>query len=651
MSPRVACGAYPAKGVVNQRIRIQATVFREGHDAVGANVVWLGPGDDGTTERPPHRMQPYGTGLDLMDAFVVADRQGTWTFTIEAWSDPLETWKHSAEVKAHAGQSADEMGNDFEIGARLLEQIAARPNQQYLGAVHAAIDALRDPHRSVAERIGPALAPELWKVLEADPIRELITTDGPHQIWVDRKLGEFAAWYEFFPRSMGAEVDENGKAVRHGTFRDAIAELPRVARMGFDILYMPPIHPIGRLNRKGPNNTVHSEPDDVGSPWAIGSAEGGHDAIHPQLGTIDDFDAFVAAANDLGLEVALDLALQCAPDHPWVAEHPEWFTTRPDGSIAYAENPPKKYQDIFPINFDNAPDTIYAEVLRIVNYWIGHGVTVFRVDNPHTKPVEFWEWLISEVHQTTPDAMFLAEAFTRPAMMHELAKAGFTQSYTYFTWRNAKQELTDYCVELVDASDYMRPSFWVNTPDILPFALQRKDPATFALRALLAATLSPTWGVYAGFELFEHEVLAPGREEYLNSEKFQLRPRDFQAALEAGESLEQYLGILNHVRKAHPALQRMKGLWFHGIDNDNLIAYSRHDEVTGDTVLIVAALNSNSTHYGTTDIWLPALGLEWGDQFDVFDEVTGDAYRWGQRNAVILNPTNSVAHIFTIKHR
>ena len=439
--------------------------------------------------------------------------------------------------------------------------------------------------------------------------------------------------------------------MRHGTLRDAIDSLPRVARMGFDIIYMPPIHPIGRLNRKGPNNTVHSEPDDVGSPWAIGAAEGGHDAIHPELGTIEDFDAFVEAARRLGLEVALDLALQCAPDHPWVESHPEWFTTRPDGTIAYAENPPKKYQDIYPLNFDNDPDGLYAEVLRVVKYWIGHGVTVFRVDNPHTKPVDFWEWLIAEVHRDTPQAVFLAEAFTRPAMMHELAKAGFTQSYTYFTWRVYKQEIVDYCIELVDASDYMRPSFWVNTPDINPFHLQSGNRAMFALRAVLASTLSPTWGVYAGFELYEHLPIAPGREEYLDSEKFQLRPRDFEAALAEGRSLEQFLGTLNAIRKEHPALHRMKGLWFHGVDNDNLLVYSKHDEVSGDTVLVVCALNPDGTHFGTTDLWLPALGLDWGAQFDVFDEITGSAFRWGQYNPVIIDPNFAVAHILTVKQR
>jgi starch synthase (maltosyl-transferring) len=650
-SPVVAGGSYSARAVVGERIRIQATVFREGHDAVGANVVWLGPGEATGTDSPLNRMHNFSPGLDLWEAFVVPDRMGTWSYVIEAWSDPLATWRHSAEVKAHAGQTAEEMANDFEIGAQLLDQILERPHQPHASAIGKAAAALRNTALPVLQRLQPTLADELWHVLEADPIRELVTTDGPHEIWVDRKLGEFAAWYEFFPRSQGAQVGANGKPVRHGTFRDAIHALPRVARMGFDILYLPPVHPIGRLNRKGPNNTVHSEPDDVGSPWAIGAAEGGHDALHPELGTIEDFDALVAAAQDHGLEIAMDLALQCAPDHPWVAAHPEWFTTRPDGSIAYAENPPKKYQDIYPLNFDNDPSGLYAEVLRVVKYWISHGITVFRVDNPHTKPVDFWEWLIAEVHKETPEALFLAEAFTRPAMMHELAKVGFTQSYTYFTWRVYKQELTDYCVDLVESSDYMRPSFWVNTPDINPFHLHSGDQAMFALRAVLAATLSPTWGVYSGYELYEHLPLAPGREEYLDSEKFQLRPRDFDTPLAEGRSLEPFLGMLNSIRKQHPALHRMKGLWFHGISNDSLLVYSKYDEASGDTVLVVCALNSDGPHYGTTDLWLPALGLEWGDQFDVYDEVSGQSFRWGQFNSVILDPQWAVAHIFSVKRR
>jgi starch synthase (maltosyl-transferring) len=509
----------------------------------------------------------------------------------------------------------------------------------------------------VPERIGPALSAEMWPVLTADPIRELVTASDPVKIWVDRPLAEFGSWYEFFPRSSGAEIDSAGLPIRHGTFKDSIFQLDRAKSMGFDIVYLPPIHPIGEVNRKGRNNpaepggTVNPDPRDVGSPWAIGSKDGGHDAIHPELGTIEDFDEFVAAAKERGLEVALDLALQCAPDHPWVTAHPEWFTTRPDGSIAYAENPPKKYQDIFPMNFDNDPAGVYAEVLRVVQYWIDHGVTIFRVDNPHTKPINFWEWLIAKVHDKNPEAIFLAEAFTKPTMMHELARIGFTQSYTYFTWRTYKQELTDYGVELVEGSDYMRPNFFVNTPDILHASLQFGGPGMFAIRAVLAATLSPTWGVYSGFELFEHEAVKPGSEEYMDSEKYQLRPRDYQAALTQGRSLEPLITRLNEIRRQHPALQRIKGLWFHDISNDSLLCYSRRDETTGDTVIVVVCLDSHTQQWGETDLYMPALGLDWNDVVEVTDELSGEVYHWGQRNAVGLDPHWRAAHILRVRNQ
>ncbi|TKV60561.1 alpha-1,4-glucan--maltose-1-phosphate maltosyltransferase [Nakamurella flava] len=665
LSPQIA-GGYPAKAVVGQAITIGATVFREGHDAVAANVVWRPPADGtpgdgapaGTGEQAPLVMlQREASWSTRYTATVVPDRMGMWTYQVEAWSDPLGTWHHAVEVKAAAGQSAEEMANDLETGALLLEQIVARPHQRYAGAITAAIDALRDTSRSVAERIGPALSPELWPVLTADPIRELITTSPVMEIWVDRKLAEFGSWYEFFPRSSGAEVDESGRPVRHGTFADSVLQLDRAQSMGFDIVYLPPIHPIGEVNRKGPNTpaepggTIHPQPWDVGSPWAIGSAAGGHDAVHPDLGTIDDFDTFVAAARDRGLEVALDLALQCAPDHPWVQSNPEWFTTRPDGSIAYAENPPKKYQDIYPLNFDNDPDGLYAEVLRVVNFWIDHGITVFRVDNPHTKPINFWEWLIGQVHRTHPEVIFLAEAFTKPAMMHELARLGYTQSYTYFTWRTEKQELTDYAVELVEASDYMRPNFFVNTPDILHASLQFGGPAMFAIRAVLAATLSPTWGVYSGYELFEHEAVKPGSEEYANSEKYALRPRDYGRALATGGSLEPLITRLNELRRAHPALQQMKGLWFHGISNDKLLCYSRRDEVSGDTVIVVVCLDSREQQWGQTDLDMPRLGLDWDDVVEVVDELSGETYHWGTRNTVGLNPNWRTAHVLRVVRR
>ncbi len=674
VSPSVAGGRYPAKAVVGAVVDVAATVFREGHDAVAANVVWKGP--VATPAAPLDRPLPGGQGrgrpvvresgpllrmtagipgTDRFHAQVTPDRQGMWSLVIEAWSDPLGTWRHAVEAKAAAGQSGAEMANDLETGAQLLERIGRRPRQRYASDIKAAVTALRDDALPVPARIGPALSRDLWPVLVADPIRELITRSPAVQVWVDRPLAEFGAWYEFFPRSCGAEIDQDRLPIRHGTFADAKDQLERVARMGFDIVYLPPIHPIGEQNRKGRNNpnepggTIHPDPRDVGSPWAIGSAAGGHDAVHPQLGTIEDFDDFVAAAREHNLEVALDFALQCAPDHPWVTEHPEWFTTRPDGSIAYAENPPKKYQDIYPINFDNDPAGIYAEVLRVLTFWISHGITVFRVDNPHTKPINFWEWLIAQVHIDHPEAIFLAEAFTKPAMMHELGRVGFSQSYTYFTWRTGKQELIDFGVDLVTSIDHMRPNFFPTTPDILHASLQFGGPAMFAIRAVLAATMSPSWGVYSGYELFEHEAVRPGSEEFLDSEKYQLRPRDFQAALAAGRSLEPLIQELNRIRHEHRALQHLKGLWFHGITNDSMLCYSRRDEQSDDVVLVVVCLVSEGTHWGRTDLNLPALGLRWGDTFQAVDQLSGEVYHWGQFNAVGLEPARRVAHILTIK--
>ncbi len=434
----------------------------------------------------------------------------------------------------------------------------------------------------------------------------------------------------------------------HGSFVTAAKELDRIAAMGFDVVYLPPIHPVGTKHRKGRNNSVNAGPGDVGSPWAIGSAEGGHDAIDPELGTLEDFEAFVARTQDLGMEVALDFALQCAPDHPWVTEHPEWFTVRPDGTIAYAENPPKRYQDIYPVNFDNDPAGIYAESLRVVLHWVEHGVRIFRVDNPHTKPPNFWHWLIWQVKAQYPDVLFLAEAFTRPARLFGLARLGFTQSYTYFTWRTAKEELTEFALMHAERADEARPNLFVNTPDILHESLQTGGPAMFAIRATLAATMSPTWGVYSGFELYEWEPVKPGSEEYLNSEKYELRPRDFTAAAATGNSLEPYLTRLNEVRRAHPALQQLRNITFHHVDNDAIIAYSKSDPATGDTVLIVCTLDSHAAQEGTIALDLPALGLSWGADFAVHDEVSGDTFGWGQFNYVRLEPWNHVAHVLRI---
>ncbi len=474
-----------------------------------------------------------------------------------------------------------------------------------------------------------------------------------YKIWVDRERALYGSWYEFFPRSIGAELagdpEHPARPARHGTFADATKHLDYVAEMGFDVVYLPPIHPIGEVNRKGPNNTLVAQPWDVGSPWAIGSIDGGHDTVNPALGTMADFRAFVERTRELGMEVALDYALQAAPDHPWVKTNPEWFTTKPDGSIAYAENPPKKYQDIYPINFDNDPKGIYAECLRVIHVWIEAGVRIFRVDNPHTKPINFWQWLIAQVKDKYPDVLFLAEAFTRPAMMHELAKVGFTQSYTYFTWRNDKREIEEYAAQLAGTAYYMRPNFFVNTPDILHAYLQQGGPASFRIRAVLASMLSPTWGVYSGYELFEHLPVRPGSEEYLDSEKFQLRPRDYAGAVADGRSLAPFIARLNEIRREHPALHWLANLSFHYIDNDVITCFSKRDEVSGDTVLVVCSTDPHNVAEGWTSLDLPALGLDWTEGFRARDLLSDDVYEWRQNNYVRLGP-HRPAHVFAIEH-
>ncbi|RJO79410.1 alpha-1,4-glucan--maltose-1-phosphate maltosyltransferase [Nocardia panacis] len=635
-------GGYPAKAVVGEVFPVRAVVWREGHDAVAATLAVRSP-DSGRVVRI--RMTP-DYEPDVFNAAFVPDRPGAWTFRIEGWSDPIATWRAAVEAKLAVGQSAADLANDLEIGATLFERAAlafSKANFQRLRAVAAA---LRDRDQQLPARVAPAFAGEIAEILRETPLRDLVTRGPQHTVSVERQRALYGSWYEFFPRSTGGR-DAEGAPV-HGTFATAAKELPRIAAMGFDVVYLPPIHPIGAVNRKGPNNSLTAAPKDVGSPWAIGSADGGHDAIHPRLGTERDFTEFVAAAADLGLEVALDLALQCAPDHPWVREHPEWFTTLPDGTIAFAENPPKKYQDIYPINFDNDPDGVYAAVLHLVRHWITLGVTIFRVDNPHTKPAEFWEWLIARVRHTNPEVIFLSEAFTVPARLYGLARRGFSQSYTYFTWRTTKWELTEFGNELAAKADEARPNLFVNTPDILHESLQHGGPGMFAIRAVLAATLSPSWGVYSGFELFEHQAVRPGSEEYLDSEKYELRPRPFAAALARGESLEPWITRLNEIRRNHPALRQLRCLHFHHVDNDAMLAYSKFDPSTGDAVLIVVNLNPFATEHGMISLDLPALGREWHDHPVVVDEITGEEYHWAQTNYLRLDPTKAAAHILTL---
>jgi starch synthase (maltosyl-transferring) len=653
VTPVIENARYPAKATVGEPFPVSAVAFREGHDAMNADVALVGP--DGK-DRPWVRMTKDATEPDLWHAWVTPDEEGPWTFSIEAWSDPVATWRHNAEIKIPAAIDVELM---FTEGALLLERLAGElpKGSPERTAVEDAVTAVRDTSRPDTVRYAAAVSPVVDRILAGHPLRDLVTPEGPYAFFADRRRALYGSWYEFFPRSEGAHVDKSGKVVS-GTLRTAAKRLEAVAAMRFDVIYLPPIHPIGRVNRKGPNNTLDPGPDDPGSPWAIGSAEGGHDAIHPDLGTFDDFDAFVARARELGLEVALDLALQAAPDHPWATTHPEWFTTRADGTIAYAENPPKKYQDIYPINFDNDPEGIYAEVLRIVRLWISHGVRIFRVDNPHTKPVEFWEWLLGEVRTTDPDVLFLAEAFTKPAMMRGLGTVGFHQSYTYFTWRTAKWELEQYFTELAhETATVMRPNFFVNTPDILHGFLQYGGPAAFKIRAALAATGSPTWGVYAGFELFEHVAVKPGSEEYLDSEKYQIRPRDWEAADRDGRTLAPYLTRLNEIRRRHPALQLLRNLVVHSSDDDAVLVFSKStgtaDGWAGggveDTVIVVVNVDPHGTRETMVHLDMPALGMDWHDQFVVHDEITGESWTWSERSYVRLDPYVEPAHVLTVR--
>src|SRR5574337_56314 len=651
VQPVVSCGRYPAKAVVGETVPVSAAVWREGHEAVAATLVvcYLGSGypqpdgwGAGSREQPAQ--VPMQTGLEpyVFHRQFSPDRVGLWTFRVDGWGDPLRTWRRTVAVKLEAGQGESELSNDLLIGADLFDRAAAGMPRDRGERIVSAAAALRTPGDPVT-RAGLALSDEVDGLLAEHPLRDLITRGDTYRVWVDRPLARFGAWYEMFPRSTGG-WDADGKPV-HGTFATAAAALPRIAEMGFDVVYLPPIHPIGYVHRKGRNNAVTAAPGDVGSPWAIGSAEGGHDAVHPDLGSIDDFDDFVAAARQLGLDVALDLALQCAPDHPWATQHPHWFTELPDGTIAYAENPPKKYQDIYPLNFDTDPDGLYTEVLRVVRFWIDHGVKVFRVDNPHTKPPDFWVWLIAAVKAVDPDVLFLSEAFTPPARQYGLAKLGFTQSYTYFTWRTSKSELTEFGGQIADLADYRRPNLFVNTPDILHAILQHHGPGMFAIRAVLAATMSPAWGVYSGYELFEHRALHDGSEEYLDSEKYELRPRDFAAALAEGRSLEPFIARLNAIRRLHPALRELRTIRFPHVDNDALLAYSKFDPATGDTVLVVVTLNAFTPEQGTLFLDMAALGMEQYERFWVRDEISGEEYHWGEANYVRLDPERAVAHI------
>jgi starch synthase (maltosyl-transferring) len=631
VAPAVDDGRYPIKRETGDRVEVSADVFKEGHDVLAVFLKYR-RADEATWRETPMR---FVDNDRWAGAFAVEDN-ARYLYTIEALPDPFRSWLADLGKRVAAGQ---DVRSELREGAALVQAAAGRATGADAAALRAWLGRLgADQPDAVAAASDESLAALMDRQLDR---ADATWAEREYPVTVDRERARFASWYEFFPRS--------GVAGRHATFRDAEAQLERAAAMGFDVVYLPPIHPIGRSYRKGRNNTLTAAPGDHGSPWAIGGVEGGHDAVHPDLGTLADFDRFVARARALGLEVALDFAIQCSPDHPWVREHPEWFFHRPDGTIKYAENPPKKYQDVYPVNFyGDDPRPLWQEMKRIVEFWIGHGVLTFRVDNPHTKPVKFWEWLIREVQTTHPETIFLSEAFTRPKMMKVLAKAGFTQSYTYFTWRNARQELQDYLTEITTApvAEYFRGHLWPNTPDILHETLQRGGLPAFKLRLVLAATLSSLYGIYSGYELGENEPFAPGSEEYLNSEKYEPKARDWSAP----GNLTDLITKVNRLRREHRALQLYRNLAFHAADDPHVLWYSKMTPARDDVVFVAANMDGTAAHVSMVDVPIHDLGIAPDAPYAMHEVLSGVTYQWrGARGYVGLDPARDPAQIFVLR--
>ncbi|HEY7509537.1 MAG TPA: alpha-1,4-glucan--maltose-1-phosphate maltosyltransferase [Vicinamibacteria bacterium] len=635
VQPAVDGGRFPAKRVVGEEVVVEADVFTDGHDLLGAEVLYRAEGEDQWSARP----------MALFDndrwrgAFTVTT-VGRYAFTVRGWVDHFATWRRGLEKKAAAGQ---DVAVDLLAGRALLEAAAGRARAADAGILADAAAALGSD-APLPERVARALDPELAALASGHPDRAGEATHGRElPVVVDRERARFSAWYEIFPRSTGPDG-------RHGTFRDLEALLPEIAGMGFDVLYLPPIHPIGRTHRKGPNNAPQAGPGDHGSPWAIGAEEGGHKAVHPDLGTLDDFRRLVRRADAHGLDVALDIAFQASPDHPYVKEHPSWFERRPDGTVQYAENPPKKYEDIYPFDFESEDwRALWEELKDVFVFWMRQGVRAFRVDNPHTKPFAFWEWLIGEVKREDPHVLFLSEAFTRPKVMYRLAKLGFTQSYTYFAWRNRRPEIEAYFEELTrtPVREFFRPNLWPNTPDILTEHLQEGGLPAFRARLVLAATLGASYGIYGpAFELGERRPRHAGSEEYLDSEKYQLRRWDRAAP----HSLRSLIARVNQARREHPALQTDRGLHFHGGQNPELVCYSKATAGHADVVLVVVNLDPRRPQSGWVDLDEAELGLEPGQPFEVHDLLGGARYPWrGRANYVRLDPAQAPAHVFEVR--
>ena len=638
ITPRIDCGRFPIKRTIGETVVVEADVFTDGHDQVAAVLMYR---HDSGTEWHKIPLKPIGN--DRFRAEFTVQQLGSYQYSVSAWVDHLESWRRGILKKYEARQ---DIHVDLKTGALLAESMAERAQGIDAQRLREWAAAIIDTRRDMEARIALTQAESIRELEYRYPDPDIVLNwDSPLEVSVDRERARFSTWYELFPRSAATEPG------KHGTFKDVEKLLPYVASMGFDVLYMPPIHPIGTTERKGPNNNPKASPGDLGSPWAIGGAEGGHKAIHPELGTLDDFKRLIANAGEHGIEIALDIAFQTTPDHPYVREHPEWFLKRPDGTIQYAENPPKRYQDIYPFYFESQAGQALANELRsVVEYWISQGIRIFRVDNPHTKPFPFWEGLIGEIRRLRPDVIFLAEAFTRPKVMYRLAKLGFTQSYNYFPWRNTKHELIEYFTELSQppVSDFFRANLWPNTPDILPEYLQYGGRPGFMIRLVLAATLGASYGIYGPpFELMDGRAIEAGKEEYYDSEKYQIRHwnRDDPA------SLREFIALVNRIRRENAPLQSDRGLKFHGTDNDNLVAYSK-TRAGGDSVLVAVNVDPHHTQSGWLQLDLATLGLPESGTYQVHDLLSGQRFLWqGPRNFVSLDPGRGPAHIFRIRQR
>jgi starch synthase (maltosyl-transferring) len=636
VTPEIDAGRFPIKRAIGERVVVEADVFADGHDSISCRLLYRRE-----QENDWHAVSMSPLGNDRWRAEFTVSSVGRYCYTVEGWIDRFKTWQSDFRRRVKAAQNLD---LEFLIGAQLVEEAAQRAGGDDASRLFAWSESLRSPAGG-GDREALALSEDLLDAVQRYPDRRLAsryTRELP--VVVDRKKAQFSSWYEIFPRSCSPQPG------RHGTLRDCQESLPYIASMGFDVVYLPPVHPIGSTFRKGKNNSPAADPGDVGSPWAIGSEAGGHKSIHPDLGTLEDFRALVAAAGNHGLEIALDIAFQCTPDHPWAREHPEWFRKRPDGSIQYAENPPKKYQDIYPLDFESAEwRAIWEELRSVFLFWIEQGVRIFRVDNPHTKSFAFWEWVIGQIKDPYPEVIFLAEAFTRPRAMYRLAKLGFSQSYTYFTWRNTKQELTAYFTEInhTEVAEYFRANLWPNTPDILPEALQVGARPAFMVRLVLAATLGANYGIYGpAFELVENTPREPGSEEYLNSEKYELKHWD----RDSPQSLRDFIARINRIRHDNPAFESDRRLIFHETDNPNLICYSKMTDDGSNIVIMVVNLDWSHTQAGWVTLNVEALGLEPNRTFEAQDLLSGGRYVWqSPRDYVELTPQSLPAHIFKVR--